>query len=365
MNRIVPFGFLLAALAVAAVSGCGGHDGATGSGSRGAANAAAAAESVALGESDVFVVEKTDLAVGVPVSGALAPRHDVAITSPFAGEVLDAVLVDEGQRVRRGQVLARFRTLVASPAAASAEAAYRIATTDYQRMKNLFEKGAASQADLDNAEATMRSAEANRASANQRLAETSVRAPIDGVIARRDVQSGDRVGDGDPMFRLVNTSELEFQATVPAEYARRVKVGATVSLSVSGIAAGPIEGRVDRVNAVADAATRQVRVYVIVPNRDGRLAGDLFASGNLLLERARGVVAVPPAAVRRDASGASFVWVANGGTIARRDVTTGLADEGADRVEVLSGLAAGDVAIVGPIEGLTDGQPVALPAKER
>jgi RND family efflux transporter MFP subunit len=364
MKRLAAVPVLLALLA--AVSGCGGHGDAAKADARGAANAAGApSDTIALGASDVYRVARADLATGVPVSGTLAPRHDVAITSPFKGEVLDQVLVDEGQRVSRGQVLARFRTTVVTPAAASAEAAFRIATADYQRMKNLFDKGAASQSDLDAAEASMRAAEAQRANAAQRLDEASVRAPIAGVIASRSVQTGDRVGDGDPMFRLVNTSELEFQATVPAEYARRVQVGTPVALTVSGMPGGPIRGRVDRVNAVADAATRQVRVYVIVPNRDGRLAGDLFASGNLLLDRAQSVLAVPPAAIRRDASGAAFVWVAGGGTLARRDVRTGLADEGADRVEILDGLTEGDVVVIGPIEGLTTGQPVALPAQER
>jgi len=347
-----------AVLTLAALSGC-----ADGAKTAGAKSRATPADTIALGASDVFIVETIDLSVGVPVSGTLAPRHDIVITSPLKGELLDAVLVREGQSVRKGQVLARFRTAVVSPAAASASSSFQIAKADYQRMKNLFDKGAASQSDVEAAEAKMRAAEANAASTGKTLDDASVEAPFAGTVARRDVDAGNRLGEGDPMFRLVNTSELEFQATIPAAYASRVKVGTPVTLAVTGLPGVEIQGRLDRVNAVADAATRQVRVYVVVPNHDHRLSGDLFASGNVLLEQARNVLAVPQAAIRQDPTGASFTWVATGGRIARRDVRTGLVDERADRVEVLDGLDAGDLVVIGPIEGLAQGQPVMLPER--
>lgn len=340
-------------------SGCGDGADTVGAGSRDIA-----ADTLVLGASDVFRVETTDLSVGIPVSGTLAPRHDIVITSPLKGEVLDAVLVREGQSVRKGQVLARFRMAVVSPAAASAAASFQFAQSDYQRMKNLFDKGAASQSDVEAAEARMRAAEANAASTGKALDDASVEAPFNGTVARRDVDAGDRLGDGDPMFRLVNTSELEFKATVPAAYASRLKVGTAVRLTVTGLPGVEIQGRLDRVNAVADEATRQVRVYVVVSNQDHRLSGDLFASGSVLVERAPDVLAVPQAAIRQDATGASYAWVANGGRITRRDVRTGLVDERADRVEV-AGLASGDMVVIGPIEGLADGQPVLLPEPER
>mgnify|MGYP001563577838 CR=1 FL=1 len=343
---------LMAGALAAMLSGCGGADAKK--------DPAARAPSAALlAARDVAKVARADLATGVPVSGTLQPAVDVNITAPFP-EALEGVLVKEGQAVRQGQPLARFRTESLAPAATSADAQRRIAAAEHERMKNLFAEGAVSQRDVDNAEAALRSAEATAAFARKQLDEATVRAPFAGVIAHRAVQSGDRVADGDPLFRLVNTAELEFEATVPGEVVGRVRPGAPVTLAVSGLGDVRIEGRVARVNATADAATRQVKVYVVVPNRDGRLVGDLFATGRIEFQQVPRALALPAAGVRVAPDGRRFVWVVADGKAQQRAVTVGLRDEQQDLVEITGGLAEGDTAIVGPVEGLTAGQPVQI-----
>jgi len=117
---------------------------------------------------------------------------------------------------------------------------------------------------------------------------------------------------------------------------------------------------VARVNATVDAATRQVKVYVTVPNRDRRLAGDMFASGRIVLHATAGAVAVPGSAVQ-PANGSGLVaWVIAGGKVEKRSVTVGLRDELRDLIEVKSGLAAGETVIVSPMEDLTPGQRVEI-----
>jgi RND family efflux transporter MFP subunit len=316
-----------------------------------------------LGARDVATVGRADLANGVPVTGTLKPGVDVSLTAPYA-EALQEVIVKEGQAVRRGQVLARFRTEAMGPVAAGADAQRRLAQSDYDRMQNLFKEGAVSQRDVDNAEATLRSAAAQWAQARKRLDDATVRAPMEGVVARRSVQSGDRVDSGDPLFRVVNTSSLEFEATVPTETIGRVKVGALVALTANGLGGAPLTGIVARINATADAATRQVRIYVAVPNRSGALVGDLFASGRVVLQRSTGVLALPAAGVHVGEDGHSFVWLVTNGRAEKRAITTGLADESQELVEITSGLKGGEMAIVGPVEGLVAGQPVQVARQE-
>lgn len=338
-------------LAAAALAGCGNSA---------ARRDGARDESVArLAQRDVATATRADLATGVAVQGVLEPAVDVRIVAPFP-EVLDEVLVKEGQAVGRGQVLARFRTTAMAPAAASAEAARRVAAADHTRMQNLFREGAVSQRDLDAAEAQLRAAEAQAALAKKYLDDATVTAPVAGVIARRHVQSGDRVGDGDPLFRLVDTGELEFEANVPTEALGGVRPGAPVALTVSGLGGTTVAGRVARINTTVDQATRQVKVYVAVPNRDRRLAGDMFASGRIVLREAAGVVAVPGAAVQ-PANGSGLVaWVIRDGKVERRAVTAGMRDERRELVEITSGLAAGETVIVSPMEDLTPGQRVEI-----
>ena len=342
---------IAAALAVM-VEGCGGAAARKGD---------PADQTATLSARDIATVTRTDLGTGVPVQGALEPSLDVSIIAPYP-ELIDRVMVKEGQTVRRGQVLARFRTESLEPAAASAEAQRRISATDYERMKNLLREGAVSQRDVDNAEAALKSVEAGAAAARNRLDDANVKAPFAGMVATRFVQSGDRVGDGDRLFRVVNTDELEFAASVPTEALALVRPGAPVSLTVSGLGGAALTGRVARVNSTVDAATRQVKVYVVVPNRVHRLAGDMFATGRVLLETTRATLAAPANGVRSDAGGASYVWVLAGGRIDKRPVKTGVRDEARDLVEMIGGVREGDSLVVGPIEGLSPGQAVEIAA---
>lgn len=311
---------------------------------------------VVLGPRDVATVVRADLVAGLPVSGTLAPAIDVRIAAPV-GEVLAEVLVREGQRVLRGQTLARFRADVVRPVALSAEAQERVAAADYERMQNLLKEGAVSERDVEAALVGLRAAEATAAAARQRLSESDVRAPVSGVIAERHVQAGDRVQDGDPLFRLVNIDELEFQAAVPSAHAAEVRVGASVALALSGFPGG-VSGRVARVNATADPATRQLQVYVTVPNRRGQLVGGLFASGRIVLREARGVLALPLSGLRTAPEGGTYVLAIEGGKLVRRDVTVGVTDEVAGLVEVAHGIGEDAQVVVGPAEGLGPGQAV-------
>jgi RND family efflux transporter MFP subunit len=318
---------------------------------------------VELGASDLAHAARVDLIAGLPVSGTLDPSVVIRIASPIP-EVVEAVFVREGEAVHAGQTLARFRTSAVEPAALSAEAQRRLAASDYERMQNLFKEGAVSQRDVENAEVSLRAAESNEALAKKKLNEATVRAPSSGVISQRAVDSGDRVKDGDLLFQLVNTSELEFAATVPSEYAADIHAGVPVVLAVSGATGAGVSGRVSRVNATVDAATRQVKVYVTVPNGDRRLVGGLYASGRIVLREVKGAVAVPLTAIRRDAGNKTYVLVVDHGRIGRRDVAIGATDEQASLVEITAGLESGETVIVGPASGLEPGQRVTVTGGE-
>jgi len=340
------------------INACGGD-----AGSEEARTAGSSRTAAVVGASDVFEAKKTDLIAGVPVSGSLQPAIDIRVNSPVA-EILQDVLVREGDAVKKGQVLARFSTRSLAPHAASAEAQRRVAAADFERMKNLFAEGAVSQKDVENAELGLRTAEANAALSTQKLEEATLRAAEAGVIARRLVDAGSRVKDGDHLFQLVNTDQLEFEATVPAQYVADVRVGSPVALIVTGLEGLAVSGRVSRVNAAADAATRQVKVYVSVPNPGHRIVGGLFASGRIVLKEARGAVAIPQPGLKNDDAGKTYVLIIENGRVARRDVTVGLSDEASGMTEITSGLNGGESVIVGPIDGLRVGDQIQLVGRE-
>jgi RND family efflux transporter MFP subunit len=343
---------LAAALLAAIAGGCGGNAAKKDA-------AAAGPETALLTTRDLAVVARRDVATGVPVQGTLKPLADVNLLAPFP-DVIEVVLVKEGQAVRRGQELARMRMTSVTPAAASAEAQRRIAAADLRRMENLLKEGAVAERDVEVADGQLKAAEAAEALARKRLDEATVRAPFTGTIAQRYLQSGDRVGDGDRILRVVNIDELEFTASVTTDALGQLKPGAPVALTVSGLDGRQVSGHVSRINATVDPATRQVKVYVVVPNRDHRLAGDMFASGRIVLKQASAALAVPGAGVTTGADGKAYAWVVSNNALRRREVTVGLRDDQNDLVEVRSGLQAGDKVVISAVEGLVDGQPVQL-----
>ncbi len=343
----------LAALAL--VSGCSKEQPAKAAG-------ADVALSAVLGANDVAPSRRADLVTGVAVSGTLAPATSVKIGAPIA-DVVEAMLVKEGQRVQKGEVMMRFRTTAVRPAAVGAESRYKAARADFARMQNLLREGAVAERDLEGAEATMRETEAVWAAAQKILDDATVRAPISGTVAERFVQAGDMPGIGDPVLRVVDTRELEFEATITATDVGLVRVGAPVVLDVTGYPHAAIEGRVARINASADPATRQVRLYVVVPNHGGRMVGGLFASGQVVVKRVQAAIAVPATSVRTE-GGRTMVWLVVDGKVEPREVRTGLRDEGRDLIEIVSGLEAGHQVIAGPITGLKAGQPVQVAKRE-
>ena len=351
---------LITALAAVLAAGCGSQD--SKKPSPGAPTVSTDTDEVLLASSDVAPAARVDLASGVPVSGTLSAGWEAQITSPF-DDVVEDVYVREGQRVSKGQVLGKFRLDIVETGAASADAQLKSAAADYERMKNLLAEGAVSQRDVEAAEATWLAAQAQQAAAGKRLADATVRAPGAGSVTERHVQAGSRVAAGDPLFVVADMSELEFEASVPSEFVRVVRPGAPVRLDVTGFETGAIRGKVSRVNAQADPATRQVKVYVTVPNADARLVGGLFASGHVVTQEARKVLAVPTAAVRHE-GGETFAWVLAEGKLQKKPLTVGMRDEATDRIEVLTGLAEGETVVTGPAESFSPGRSARVTGKE-
>ena len=355
----------LAAALVAALSltGCGRKaDG---------ASAEAVQARITIGVSDVAAAVRTTVQSGVPVSGSLEPKVSITVGAPIAEQVVE-MFVEEGQSVERNQPLARFKDDVVRAAAASSRADVatqrmqaQIAVAESTRADALLHEGAIAPRDRDNAvlavnaaRARLALAEAQAASAEDRLATTTLRAPAAGVISRRHLQAGDRADFGKPVFDLVDSRVLQLTASVPVEHYRELRIGRAVTLLVSQMDSQQVTGRISRINPSVDAATRQIQIYVDIPNGSGRLVGGLFASGRVVVQEVSGV-AVPRSAVRTEGDGrTSVVYVVVSGKLARRVVAVGVTDQDAGLVQIVSGVQAGEQVVVGPVEGLTDGAPV-------
>ncbi|HET9274634.1 MAG TPA: efflux RND transporter periplasmic adaptor subunit [Gemmatimonadales bacterium] len=337
----------------------------------GAADERASLPAVTLRPENIAVVERRPLAQGPAISGALAAKRHATLRAEVEGVVLET-RVEPGERVRAGQVLARLDDSGIRDAALSARSAVRTATEglavarrDAERAEDLAGAGALSKRELEQARWSVTSAEGALADARSRLAsaekqqaKTVIRAPFAGVVSERPANAGDVLQVGNPVVTVVDPGSLRLEATVPVSAVSDLRTGTPVDFTVSGYEDRSFTGTVERINPSVDPATRQVRIFVAIPNERGRLVTGLFAEGRVSVEQ-RDAVAAPLSAIDFRAMSPAVRRVRNG-TVELVPVTLGLRDEVAELVEITAGLAPGDTVLIGPAASLAAGTPVRL-----
>lgn len=329
---------------------------------------------VTVGRENIAVAELKDLRSGPAISGTLEPKLSAKLTAQIAGTI-ERTFAEEGMRVRRGVLLARIDDsavrdayLSAKSGVRTAEAALKNAQRNAERASRLAQAGALPERDLEtatwnatNAEGALADARSRLATAEKQLSHTQVRATIDGFVSERQVAAGDVVQIGSVMFTLVDLRTLRLEATVPVEQLGRLRQGAPVQFGVTGFDR-QFTGRIERINPAVDPATRQVRIYVSVPNTEQSLVAGLFAEGRVATD-ARRAVAVPLSAVDRRGT-APVIHRLKSGKVDAVPVQLGVTDEAAELVEITAGVAQGDTVLLGSSQGLTPGTSVRVTQEE-
>ena len=327
---------------------------------------------VVIAASDVATLANGIIENAVAVSGNLRPIETIEVRSRLNGDI-NAVYVQEGERVGAGQVLARFESSQqessrrgAEADRESARAQLQTATWAAEQSAALFKAGAiaeqenrAAQQSVVAAQAAVAASEARLRTASAVSSDTRVLAPASGIIDVRAVQPGERVSISTPLFTLVRNETLELAANVPARMANLVQPGQVVRLSLDD---RTIESTVARVSPTVDPVSRSVTVYVKVPNATGAIKGNTFVSGRVVGERRAGALLVPTSAIRQSPGNDAppFVWRIAGGALEKRNITLGVVDDAAGVAEVKDGLSVGDRVIVGNVGALGNGAKVTI-----
>jgi membrane fusion protein, multidrug efflux system len=334
----------------------------------------AAPPPVRIGGENVVTVGRDTIVIGPIVSGELRAEREATVRAEIGGSMTQ-VNVREGQAVGRGMILGRIETRTLDDVRQSAVSAMRnaenqlaVAQRELDRTETLVKAGALAARDLDvarqnvtAAEAQLADAKSRLASADRQLADTVLRAPINGMIANRPVNIGDVVSVGAELFTIIDPSSMRLEASVPSDDLSHLRIGAKVDFTVRGYDQR-FEGRIVMISPQADPVTRQVPIYVSIPNVGGRLVAGLFAEGRVVSQSAEGLV-VPLNAVNTT-SGMPWVLRANGGRTERVEVRLGLQDPRSERVQVVAGLNEGDRLLRGAAQGITPGTPVSLNAPQ-
>jgi len=331
--------------------------------------ASKAAVRLLLAPEDLSTLQPSRQASGPVITGSIQPERRADLRAEVAA-VVQQVLKDNGEPVRKGDLLVRLDDTALRSDLASAEEAARAATQAYdqaqrqvQRLTTLQQQGMISTQGLEDAEIRrngaqndLAAARARVVSARQQLQRTEVRAPFDGVVSDRKASAGDTAQIGKELLKVIDPGSMRFEGLVSADRMQALKVGQVVSFRVNGYASeGDFTGRVRRIDATADPTTRQVAVIVdfAEPARAPRVAG-LFAEGRVETGEAQALMVHDGALVREGEQ--AFVWRVKGRTLAKTPVTLGARDARSGEVPVLEGLAAGDRILRHPGSNLVDGQ---------
>ena len=316
----------------------------------------------------VAAVKRKDISVPIFATGTIFPQHESKIGPKISG-TLEAVYVDEGDEVTKGQILAKLDQENILIGKRQCEASVRVAQAQLKeaqlqeanlrkekaRLANLHEKRAISQQRYDDIvtahsmavtrleilAAQIVSSKENLAMAEQKLKDSVIVAPFSGTIVKRLVNRGEYVTTMPPtvLFIIVNIDKVETEVALPEVQLARVARGNRAEITADVYPGVQFEGEISTVNPLVDPVSRAFTAKIEIPNRGHRLKAGMFARVTLYPKVHKGALVVPfKAVLQRD--GKTGVFVIDGDRALFRPVTAGITDE--DEVEVIEGIAQGE-----------------------
>ena len=303
----------------------------------------------------------------INTTGTIKPQREVVISSEGAGRVI-VLAAALGTKVEAGALLARLDATVqdaqreqARAALRQARAALELAQSEFERSKTLHEQQALPDSLLeqarigrDSSDASVAAAEAGLKLAEKAVSNCSLRAPFAGTVAEVHLELGALVAPGTPAFQLMSVGRLQVLAAVSSSVVGRIEEGMAVLLRVPSIGDRLFHGQVEHLGPSADPRTHTYPLEVLVDNADGALRPGMMAKVEIILEQRSEAVLVPRACIFEGARPSVFV-VADGRAVAR---PVELGQSHGDQVEVLSGVAAGELIVSLGRQNLKDGDPV-------
>lgn len=354
------------------LAGCGKGGGPGGTAAARAADAASA-PMLLLAPEDLRTIALTDRAQGPVITGSIQPERRADLRAEVSSVVL-GVLKDNGEAVRRGDLLVRLDDTAIRDSLTSANESVRALTQAFdqaerqvQRLKTLQAQGMTSLQALEdaevrrnNAQSDLVAARARVVAARQMLQRTEVRAPFDGVVSERRVSAGDTAQIGKELVKVIDPASMRLEGLVSADRLHELKIGQRVAFRINGYPQSEFAGTVRRIDAAANATTRQVEVLVAFAGGEVPKVAGLYAEGRIESGTTRVLTVAESSVVR--AGDATHVWRLQGQKLQRALVQLGERDPRRGEYPVITGLAEGDRVLRNPSTALVDGQKVELAA---
>jgi membrane fusion protein (multidrug efflux system) len=304
---------------------------------------------------DVDTARYQSVVDAVRATGRIEALQAVELRPDEQGRVV-ALHFFEGQSVGKDAPLVRIDDAMLRAQAERASAERDLARQQLDRVRLLRQQNASSAADLERAEAGARSAAAALAVLQLQIARSTVRAPFAGVVGQRFVSVGDYVTTGTRLLTLQTVDPQRTVIEVPERHAVRLRPGQTVAFTVAAEPGRIFNAIVDFIDPVVQTANRTIMVKGRAPNPNRVLRPGMFIEARLATATRMNAVVIPEDAVQPLRT-ANVVWAVDGGKASRRVVQLGARSQGV--VEVLTGIKAGELVVVGGLERMAEGMPVA------
>lgn len=282
------------------------------------------------------------------IQGSVNTKENILIQPEMPGTLI-ALNVKAGQRVSKGQLLARVDDGGSSQQVASLETQYQLAKTTFERQKNLWNQKIGSEIQYLQAQTQMLSLQRSVAQAKAMLSKTEIRAPFSGTIDEVFVERGQVVAAGPQgLMRIVNLNNMYVSTTIPESYIGKLKVGTQVDVFLTSLNKN-YKGKVRQIGNFINPNNRSFGIEVSIPNPENLLRPNQVAKLKVIDYTVKNAIVVPSNVIQEDGKGNQFVFVAsnsNGKTATAKKamVTTGKSSDNV--TEILSGLSANDIIVI-------------------
>lgn len=346
MKTTNPLLAVLALSAIAVIPGCG-----TGEASVADAEEVRAATPVPV---EVALPERADIFATYLATSTIESDADAPVLARVSGDVVQ-LLVEEGDLVEAGQVLARLDGERLRLAMLSARADLEMTRREFIRYEDLAERGLVSAAMYDGLRYDLAALQASYDLAKLNYDYSEIRAPIDGIVSSRDIKLGQNIAVNTVAFRITDTRELVAYLQIPQSELAKFAAGHNATLTVDSMPGTDFAATIARISPTIDTRNGTFRATALINNGDGNLVPGMFARFTIAYEKHEGALLVPQQAVVVEDEEAS-VYVVTNGEVSRRIVETGISSAG--QVEILEGLADGEEIVTVGHSSLRDGSKV-------
>ncbi len=289
--------------------------------------------------------------------GSVAANEMVEIKSETDGMVQE-VLFDEGQQMKKGQLLLRLDETKLTAALNEAESNFKLSRANYDRAQQLLKDKLISQSEYDQAAATFTLNEATVELRRRELKDARIYAPFNGTLGARHISPGQVITKDTILTALVDLDPVKVEINVPERYLQRLKIGQPLEFTVAAFPAEKFRGEVYFISPQLDESLRTVLVKARIPNPDHKLRAGMFASLDLTLQVRESAIVIPEPAIISNGDNFSVFVVDKENKAQIRPVQVGIRLAG--KAEIVKGLSAGEMVIVEGVQKIGPGSPVKL-----